>query len=119
MTTEFFRARSDWTVGRTLEELRKVDEDLLGELDEIPVVDEDHLVGVAPLVRLVRASSERPVTGVMRREARAVTPSTPFREVVERFEKYNLRALMVVDEFSRLVGLISIEDVFSRLVTED
>ena len=42
-----------------------------------------------------------------------------FAEIVERFEKYNLRALMVVDEFSRLVGLISIEDVFSHLVEEE
>ena len=120
MTTEFFRARADWTVGRTLEELRKVDEDLLGELDEIPIVGEDdHLVGVAPLVRLVRAGPDSKVTGVMRREARAVTPAAPFDEVVERFDKYNLRALMVVDEFSRLVGLISIEDVFGRLVEDD
>ncbi len=117
MTSEFFRARADWTVGRTLEELRNVDEDLLGELDEIPVVGEDdHLVGVAPLVRLVRAGPDRKVTSVMRREARAVTPAAPFDEVVERFDKYNLRALMVVDEFARLVGLISIEDVFGRLV---
>ncbi len=120
MTTDFFRARSDWTVGRTIEALREVDEDLVGELDEIPVVEgDDQLLGVAPLVRIVRAAPDQPVASVMRREARAVNPATPFPEIVERFEKYNLRALMVVDEFSRLVGLISIEDVFSHLVSED
>ena len=120
MTTDFFKARADWTVGQTLDALRTVDPDLLGELDEIPVDgDDERLVGVAPLVRLVRAEGAERVTAVMRREARAVTPETKFEDVVERFEKYHLRALMVVDEFSRLVGLISIEDVFSHLVGED
>ncbi len=117
MTTEFFKTRSDWTVARSLSALGEVEEDLLGELDEIPVVGEDdHLVGVAPLVRLVRAPGDDPVTIHMRREARAVTPATPFREVVERFEKYHLRALAVVNEFGELVGLINIEDVFSKLL---
>jgi flagellar motility protein MotE (MotC chaperone) len=117
MTTDFFRARAEWTVERTLHELRQVDSDLLGELDEIPVVaDDDVLVGVAPLVRIVRSAPTDPITHAMRREARAVTAEAPLREVAERFEKYSLRALTVVDEFGRLVGLISVEDVFRRLV---
>jgi len=120
MTTDFFRAREDWTVGRTLTELRLVEPELIGELDEIPVVDEDdRLVGVAPLVRLVRAVADDPVTASMRRDARAVTAGAPLQEVVERFDKYRLRALMVVDEFGKLAGLISVEDVFRQLAGED
>lgn len=120
MTSEFFKARSQWTVGETLAELQKLDEDLLGEMDEIPVVgDGDRLIGVVPLVRLIRAPGGHPVTEFMRREARAVTTSAPFKDVVERFEKYHLRALAVVDEFGELVGLINIEDVLSRLVKGD
>jgi sporulation protein YlmC with PRC-barrel domain len=120
MTTEFFMARSHWTIRETLLNLREVDEYLVSELDEIPVVGEgDRLVGVAPLARVVRADEDDAITSVMRREARAVTPGAPFDEVVERFEKYHLRALVVADEFGIVVGLISIEDVFSRLVGED
>jgi sporulation protein YlmC with PRC-barrel domain len=117
MTTDFFQARSGWTVGETLATLQKVDEDLIPELDEIPLVDDEgKLFGIVPLVRLVRAPGGRPVTEFMRREVRAVTTSTPFREVVERFEKYHLRALAVVDEFGDLKGIINIEDVLTRLV---
>jgi sporulation protein YlmC with PRC-barrel domain/CBS domain-containing protein len=120
MSTEFFKARSRWTVGETLAMLQKVDEDLIPELDEILVVDDEgKLFGIVPLVRLVRASGGRPVTEFMRREVRAVTTSAPFREVVERFEKYHLRALAVVDEFGDLKGMINIEDVLSRLVKGD
>ena len=120
MSTDFFQARSGWTVGETLANLQKVDEDLIPELDEIPLVDDEgKLFGIVPLVRLVRASGGRPVTEFMRREVRAVTTSTPFREVVERFEKYHLRALAVIDEFGDLKGMINIEDVLSRLVKGD
>ena len=120
MSTDFFQARSGWTVGETLANLQKVDEDLLPELDEIPLVDDEgKLFGIVPLVRLVRASGGRPVTEFMRREVRAVTTSAPFGEVVERFEKYHLRALAVVDEFGYLKGMINIEDVLSRLVKGD
>jgi len=45
-----------------------------------------------------------PVREFMRREARAVETGDSFREVVERFEKYHLRALAVVDEAGRLAG---------------
>ena len=120
MSTDFFQARSGWTVGETLANLQKVDEDRLPELDEIPLVDDEgKLFGIVPLVRLVRASGGRPITEFMRREVRAVTTSTPFVEVVERFDKYHLRALAVVDEFGDLKGMINIEDVLSRLVKGD
>jgi flagellar motility protein MotE (MotC chaperone)/sporulation protein YlmC with PRC-barrel domain len=120
MTSDFFQARSDWTVGETLAMLQKVNEDLIPEMDEIPVTHpDDKLAGVVPLVRLVRAQGGRPVTELMRREARAVTTSTPFKEVVERFEKYHLRALAVVDEFGGLKGMINIEDVLTKLVKGD
>jgi magnesium transporter len=120
MTSDFFQAKVGWTVGETLAMLQKVDDDLIPEMDEIPLVEEDgKLVGIVPLVRLVRAPGGRPVTEFMRRETRAVTTSAPFKDVVERFEKYHLRALAVVDEFGDLKGVINIEDVLSRLVKGD
>lgn len=119
MTSEFFRAQAEWTVGETLAEIQKVDEDLVGELDEIPVVEEGgRLAGVVPLVRLVRAPGGAPVRSLVRRETRAVPTAMRFEEVVERFDKYNLRALAVVDESGSLAGLISIEDVFRRLAQD-
>jgi Mg/Co/Ni transporter MgtE len=116
MTTEYFRADPGWTVARTLAALREADPDLLGEMDEIPLTDPGgRLVGIVPLVRLIRRGLDEPVTSAMRRDARAVLSSAPLKEVVERFEKYHLRGLAVVDEFGSLIGLITIEDLFSRL----
>jgi magnesium transporter len=116
MRTEFFKASAAWSVAETLARLREAHADLVSDIDEIPIVgDDDVLLGVAPVVQLVRANPEATILHAVRREGTPVTPGTPFKEVLERFDKYHLRALSVVDEFGVLVGLISIDDVFSRL----
>jgi magnesium transporter len=116
MTTEFFRASETWSAGDVLEALRGFDEQLAHELDEVPVVTEEGgLVGMAPLVSLLRTPAESPVTAACRAVSLSVVASAPFAEVVEWFEKYHLRALPVGDEHGRLVGLISVEDVVRRL----
>ena len=120
MTSEFFRASEHWTTGDVLEALRGFDEQLAQELDEVPVVTEDDtLVGMAPLVRLLRAAPDAPVTSACRSESASVAASATFAEVVDWFEKYHLRSLAVTDEHSRVVGLISVEDVLSRLARRE
>ena len=94
MTTEFFqRERRGGRPGDVREALQRSTRQLAEELDEMPVVDEDgKLVGIvaarAPRARRPAAAGRRPRAD---RETRAVTTSAPFREVVERFEKYHLR----------------------------
>jgi magnesium transporter len=120
MTTEFFRASESWTAGDVLEALRGFEDQLAQELDEVPVVTEGgRLVGMAPLVRLLRSPAGAPVTAACRAESPSVAPSAPFAEVVEWFEKYHLRGLPVADENGRLVGLITVEDVLRRLARRE
>jgi len=120
MTTEFFRASGGWSAGDVLEALRGFDEQLAHDLDEVPVVTEEgRLVGIAPLVRLLRTPAESPVTAACRAETPSVAPWAPFAEVVEWFEKYQLRSLPVVDVHGRLIGLISVEDVVRRLARRE
>jgi sporulation protein YlmC with PRC-barrel domain len=120
MTTEFFRAGGGWSAGDVLEALRGFDDQLAHELDEVPVVtEESRLIGVAPLVRLVRSAPDAPVTAACRAETPSVAPWAPFAEVVEWFEKYQLRSLPVADVNGRLIGLISVEDVLRRLARRE
>ncbi|HET7339915.1 MAG TPA: CBS domain-containing protein [Methylomirabilota bacterium] len=116
MTTDFFRAGATWSVEQTRARLREAEADLLADVGDIPVADEaDRFVGVVALVHLVRAAAPEPLVALLRPEPATVTPAAPLREVVERFEKYHLRTLCVIDESGVLVGLISIEDVLRRL----
>ena len=116
MTTEFFRVSAAWSAGDVLEALRGLDDSVSPELDEVPVVSEDgKLLGMAPLVQIVRVAAEAAVSEACRGETPSVRPSATFGEVLGWFEKYHLRALPVVDEFDELLGVISIEDVVTRL----
>jgi len=119
MTTEFFRASQTWTAGDVVEALRGLDDAVAAELDEVPVVTEEgKLVGMAPLVQLVRAAAAAPVTESCRPETPSVRPSATFSEVVGWFEKYHLRALAVVDEYGELMGVINVEDVITHLARQ-
>jgi magnesium transporter len=116
MTTEFFRAGEAWTAGDVLEAIRGLDDPVVSELDEIPVVTEQgRLVGLAPLSRLLRTPSQSPVSTACRTETPSVRTSATFGEVLELFEKYHLRALAVVDDYEALMGVINVEDVLTRL----
>ena len=113
----FLPGAPGWTVGETLANLQKVDEDLIPELDEIPLVDDEgKLFGIVPSSGSCALPAGVPSPSSCAARCARSRPSTPFREVVERFEKYHLRALAVVDEFGDLKGMINIEDVLSRLV---
>ncbi len=116
MTTEFFRAAESWSAADVLEALRGLEDAVVAELDEVPVVTEQgKLVGMAPLVQLVRVPGDGPVTAACRPETPSVRTSATFAELLSWFEKYHLRVLAVVDEFGALVGVISVEDVLTRL----
>jgi len=120
MNSEFFRIAADWRPGDVLEALRGLDERLVDDTDEIPVVTESgQLVGMASLVLLARAASDQLARDCCRPEHVSVPPTLPFDEVAQLFSKYHLRALPVVDEFGTVVGLIGIQDVLHRLVGEE
>jgi Mg/Co/Ni transporter MgtE len=44
-----------------------------------------------------------------------VAPETDDSEVLELFDKYNLRSLAVVDELQHPIGVITVDDVVTRL----
>jgi sporulation protein YlmC with PRC-barrel domain len=116
MNSEFFRAGETWTAGDVLEALRGLDDPVASELDEVPVVTEEgKLVGLAPLVHLVRAPADARVTVACRPERPSVRTSASFAEVLGWFEKYHLRVLPVLDEYESLLGVINVEDVLTRL----
>ncbi len=46
----------------------------------------------------------------------SVQPNADEKEVFEFFDKYNLRMLTVVDEDGRPLGVITVDDVVSKLV---
>ena len=67
------------------------------------------------LARLLLADSEQPVSELTAESLVFVHPDAKDHEVFEIFDKYNLRSLTVVDQHTRPVGMITVDDVVSHM----
>lgn len=118
MQTEFIAVPPFWTVGQTIDFMRE-GTDLPETFYEIFVIDPaGHLLGAVALDRLLR--SKRPVTiqEIMDDEPDRVEATQHQEEVARLFERYNLVSAAVVDEASRLVGVILVDDIVDVLEEE-
>lgn len=83
------------------------------------VVDEiGRLNGVVPIRRLVTAPAERTVDKLMLTEPIVVQATANQEEVARLVSRYNLLALPVVDEFRKLLGIITVDDVIDVIQEE-
>ena len=86
------------------------------QLDTIFLIDaEAKLSGNVALARLLLAAPNRPMVELKSEALVSVHSGAEDKEVFELFDKYNLRSLGVVDEHGRPIGVITVDDVVSRL----
>src|SRR3989338_827887 len=71
-----------------------------------------------PVRKLLLIKPETPISRVMDRHIISVNVHTDQEEVARVFKKYDLVSLAVVDDDSRLVGRIQIDDIVDVLVEE-
>jgi magnesium transporter len=118
MQTEFVAVPSYWTVGQTIDYLRKETE-LPERFVEIYVVDEGfHLRGAVPVSRILRSPRSKKIAELAD-EVQAVFEVTDDRDdVAYKFKQYNLVSAPVVDENNRLVGTLSVDDVVDIIQEE-
>jgi magnesium transporter len=80
----------------------------------IYVVDEDHrLRGVMDINELLQANPSSRLDEIMTRNVYTVTPSTMRSELEALFRRYRFRAIPVVDDSQRIVGVVREKDAFS------
>ncbi len=86
------------------------------------VNDEGHLVGVLSLRDLLTHPADTPLQGIMNPDVIKVTPDTDQEVVARLVARYDLLAIPVVDEFNKLLGIITVDDVIDVVrdeATED
>jgi magnesium transporter len=89
------------------------------QLDAVFLVDgEAKYSGVVPIGRLLMASPGQTMTSLKFDPLLSVRPDADEKEVIELFDKYNLRVLGVVDENSTPIGMITVDDVVTRLAAK-
>lgn len=118
MTTDYVQVSESATVADAIQTLRQFEGDL-ETVTEIYVIDQmDVLKGVVPLSRLVVALPETHVRVLAEPRFISCDSEMHQKEVAELFDKYNLKSLPVLDEESRMVGVVQAEHVIAFLREE-
>ena len=118
MTRHYIALSPTAQVGVALAAIREFEGDVEA-ISHIFLVDENEvLVGVVPLVKILLASSVTDLEKLKDDHIVSCDIHTSTRKVAELFDKYNLRALPVVDEEKKLAGVIYAEQVIARLRTQ-
>ena len=115
MGTEMVVVNENWSMPECLKEMRRQAEEL-DEIYYVYVVDDDErLLGLFPLTKMITSPSVSKVKHVMNTDVVSVDVDTPIEEIAPLIEKYNLVAIPVVDKINRLVGQITDDDVMDEV----
>lgn len=116
--TDVIEVRANVKVSTVLRYLRQM-QTLPPQTDVLMVVDRQGTYrGALPLSALVTSGLDTRVADVMRTDLAGIPVAIPGTEVARLFQERDLVSAPVVDEVSRLVGRITVDDVVD-LIRED
>ncbi len=118
MTTEFASAYEFDTVRKAIIKLRRVAK----ETDDIYLLyvtdEENHLKGFIKLKDLFLAPLNQKVSRLVKEEVFSIHYDTDQEEVARMFRKYDLVSAAVVDDLSRIIGRITVDDILDIVQEE-
>src|ERR1035438_650834 len=118
MQTEFIAVPPDWTVGQAIDYMRDTP-NLPDRFYEIYAVDKaQRWHGAVSLDALLRSRRPVPLSDLIDEDRRRVSVMDDQEEVARLFGTYNLVAAPVLDTESRLVGVITVDDVVDVIEEE-
>jgi len=118
MTTQVARITSGMSVKEVLDILRK-DQDSTESLARIYVVGEDdRLIGKVRLRHLAFSKWDTPVEELVQEVDITILATADQEEAAQIFSKYDMTVLPVVDEYGRLLGIITHDDILEILEEE-
>jgi magnesium transporter len=118
MQREVVAAPEIWTVGQTIDHLRRESADLPELFFDVYVVGPAHKpVGAAPVSQILRMDRDTPLAQIME-EVMEIPVDMDQEEVAYIFNKYHLISAPVVDADGRLVGQITVDDIVGVIQDE-
>lgn len=118
MTPEYVSVRETWTIAHALEQLRNLAHGRETIYYLYVMDDERHLSGVLSLRELVLAQPEQQIRDIAVRDCISVHTDTDQEEVAQIIQRYDFLAIPVVDTEDRLVGIITVDDIFDVVQQE-
>jgi len=111
MTPRYVRVKSEWTVARSMEHIRKY-ANVAETLNVIYVVDDkERLIDDLVITQLIVSEFDTTIEDLMDDSFNALHVFDDQEEAVKMFAKYNRIALPVIDSDDVLVGIVTVDDV--------
>jgi magnesium transporter len=118
MTTDYVRAKPEWTIAATLEHIRKFGRNK-ETIHNVYVSDlKGVLVDDIKLRELVLADPSQTIADLMDEQVTSINANDPQEEAVRAFEHYDRNVLPVVDSRGVLVGIVTVDDVLDVVMEE-
>ncbi len=118
MAKELIKVKKNWSVLRCLVEMRKQAKGL-EKVYTIYVIDDDEkLLGTVSLKTLLLANEKISIEQIYNKKIIFVQTNTTDEEVSSIMNKYDLVVLPVINNFGKLVGIITIDDVVDFIKEE-
>ena len=122
MTPDFISVKEVWTIGQTIEYIRKYGKDS-ETLYRIYVRDEKgKLLDDILLRNIILANEDEKISSLMDYNVVSISAYQDQEEAVKYMDKYDVMALPVVDSVGNLLGIVTFDDVMdvhAEEVTED
>jgi len=118
MALEFVAVKEHFTVQEAIDSIRKKREEVENIYYLWVVDDSEKLVGVISLKDLVLEPPDRRISEIMNPEVISVDVNRDQEEVAQLVKKYDLVSIPVVDEYNRLVGRITHDDIIDVIEDE-
>lgn len=118
MAKELIAVNQDWSALKCVKEMRKQAEEM-DDVYAVYVVDDNEvLLGLLSLNKLLIATSETSIADIYEKEVISVKTDMKSEEVANIMNKYDLVVLPVVNETGQLAGRITIDDVVDVIKEE-
>ena len=118
MTIEFVDIKKELTVKEVLSRIRETAPNKETIYTCYVTDSARHLLGIVSLKTLVLADVNEKIENLMHADPIFVYTNDDQEEIAEVFKKYDLLALPVVDNEKRLVGIITVDDIFDVIEEE-
>ncbi|GAC1365409.1 MAG: CBS domain-containing protein [Acidobacteriaceae bacterium] len=115
MTTDYIKLRDTAELKDALEALREFEGDVEVQTHIFLVDDDEVLQGAVSLVKLLLATDGMRLKALSEGHFVSCDVGASGKKVAELFDKYNLRALPVVNDEKKLAGVIYAEQVIEQL----
>ncbi|MBS0360441.1 MAG: magnesium transporter [Proteobacteria bacterium] len=118
MQREVVAAPQFWTVGQTIDHMRRESEELPELFFDVYVVDPAYKpVGACPVSHLLRTARDTPLAQIME-QVTEIPVGMDQEEVAYIFNKYRLISAPVTEPGGRLVGQITVDDIVGVIQEE-